>query len=99
MTIVAPVGRSATRARNTPRITEKTPLTDAIMIVILKPRVICRAVTGGRMRRDDMSIIPTTLIARTTVRDVRSTRIVFMAFVLTPLAFADSSSKVMERRS
>ena len=99
MTIVAPVGRSAANERNTPRMTDRTPLPEATMIVILKPLATWRAVTGGSMRSDDMSIIPTTRIARTTVSDVRRTRIALMVFVLTPLALADSSSKVIERSS
>ena len=99
MTIVAPVGRSNARERNIPEITDITPHTEAITIVILKPLATWRAVTGGRIRRDEMSIMPTTRMARTTVIDVNNTRIPLIVFVFIPLTFADSSSNVIDRSS
>ncbi len=54
---------------------------------------------GGRISRDDMSIIPTTRMARTTVIDVNNTRIPLIVFVFIPLTFADSSSNVIDRSS
>jgi hypothetical protein len=99
MTIVAPAGRFRIKEAKIPDVTERMPERAEIMIVVLKPFAICRAVTGGRIRRAEMSIIPTTFMARTTVSAMRRTRILFIWPVFIPDAFADSSSKVMERSS
>ena len=90
------MGRLITKEIKIPKITDNTPTIEAITIVILKPFAICNAVTDGMIKRADMSIIPTILMASTTVNEVNSTRMVFIVFVLTPDAFADSSSKVMD---
>lgn len=99
MTIVAPAGKLSTKEANIPNITERIPEKAEMIIVVLKLFATCRAVTGGRMRRAEMSMIPTTFIARTTVSAVRRTRTLFMRSVFIPDAFADSSSNVIERSS
>ena len=99
MTIVAPAGKLSKKEANIPNITERIPERAETIIVALKLFAICKAVTGGRMRRAEMSMIPTTFIARTTVSAMSRTRTLFMRSVFIPDAFADSSSKVMERSS
>ncbi len=54
---------------------------------------------GGMMSSAETSMIPTTLMARTTVRAVRRTRMRLMRSVRMPDVLADSSSKVMARSS
>lgn len=67
ITIVAPVGRFMTKEINIPKITEDTAIPDEMNRAILNPFAICSAVTAGRIKSDDVSIIPTTFMARTTV--------------------------------
>jgi hypothetical protein len=99
MTMVAPVGRSKWSETITPATTEITAENEAAIISVLKLFAIWRAVTAGKMSNAEMSIIPTTFMDRTTVTAVSRTKIVLISFVFMPEAFAESSSKVMERRS
>jgi len=99
ITMVAPVGRFMMKDIYIPAITEDIAIKDEKTMVFLKPFAIWSAVTAGNIRRADVSIIPTTLIARTTVIPVRRTSMEFIFFVFIPVTFANSSSKVVEKYS
>jgi hypothetical protein len=99
MTIVAPVGRSRKNEEMIPDSTEIIAVNEAVKMTALKLLAIWRAVTAGNIINAEMSIIPTTFMDRTTVTAVRRTNSVLMSFVLMPEAFAESSSKVIDRSS
>ena len=99
MTIVAPVGRSRKNDMMIPETTEIMAVTEAANMTALKLLAIWRAVTAGNMINAEISIMPTTFMDRTTVTAVRRTNNVLMNFVFMPEAFAESSSKVMDRSS
>jgi hypothetical protein len=99
ITMVAPVGRLRTKEAEMPMITDTMPHSDDTTMVFRKLRAICSAVTGGRMRRDEVSIIPTIFMARTTVIPVKRTRMAFIFPVSIPDIRANSSSKAVEKCS
>ena len=98
-TTVAPVGIFTKKEINIPQSKAKAALSEDKKSALLKLRAICRAVTAGRIRRDEISIIPTTRTERTTVMAVRITRRVFIFFVETPLICASCSLNESETRS
>jgi hypothetical protein len=98
-TIVAPVGRSREKETAIPETTETTADNEAVSITALKLLAIWRAVTAGNISNAEMSMIPTTFMDKTTVTAVRRTNIVLMDSVFIPEAFAESSSKVMDKSS
>ena len=69
------------------------------MMVVLKPRATWSAETAGRISSAEISMMPTTFMASTTVRAVRSTSTALMSSALIPDVSARSSSKVMANRS
>ena len=98
-TIVAPVGRSRKKENVIPDITEIMADAEAANITALKLLAIWRAVTAGNMSKAEISIIPTTFMDKTTVTAVRRTNNILMNFVLIPDAFAESSSRVIDKSS
>ena len=72
MTIVAPVGRFSKYEINIPKITESTEISVEIRIVSLNPLDTKRAVTVGKIIILEINIVPTTLIPRTTVIEVKT---------------------------
>ncbi len=99
MTIVAPVGRFRISEMKIPPMTAINETQAAISMAPLKLRASCSAVTAGRMSRAETSMIPTTLMVRTTVMAVRRARIVLSLSVPIPDTRANSSSKVIEKIS
>ena len=65
----------------------------------MKLQANCSAEAAGRISRDDISIIPTSFMARTTERAVSSTRTALMVLVRIPETLASSSLKVMAKSS
>ena len=74
MTIVAPAGISNKKDRVIPDKTDMTASSAAIGVAPLKPLATCRAVTAGRISRAEISMMPTTLMASTTVTAVRRSK-------------------------
>ena len=99
MTMVAPAGRFNIKDTNIPRITEMSPVEAETRIVALKLLETCSAVTGGKISNAEISMMPTTFIASTTVRLMSRTRILFICSVLMPDVLADSSLNVVANRS
>ncbi len=66
-TMVAPAGKSNKKDNTIPDTTETTPAREETKRVILKLLAICRAVTGGNIRRAVTRRMPTAFMARTTV--------------------------------
>ncbi len=98
-TIVAPVGRSREKETRIPETTETIADNEAVNITALKLFAIWSAVTAGNISNAEMSMIPTTFMDKTTVTAVRRTNIVLIDSVFMPEAFAESSSKVMDKSS
>jgi hypothetical protein len=98
-TIIAPVGILRKKEINIPLITAIMDVIAEIIIVILNPLATCNAVTEGNIINAEISIMPTTLIERTTVIAVSTTSIMLMILTFMPATLACSSLKVMEKRS
>src|SRR5450756_2308317 len=71
ITIVAPAGKSRKNEAVTPTNTDVIDTRTATTIAPRNPFAICRAVTAGKINKAEANMIPTTLIANTTVRAVR----------------------------
>ena len=83
-TINPPVGRFMMNEPKIPIITEIVAKQQDAMMVALKLRATWSAETAGSISRAEMSMMPTTFMARTTVSAVISTSTVFMVVVRMP---------------
>lgn len=88
MIIVAPAGQSRYKEALMPIKTASKAETEDIIMAILNPLEICKAAAAGIIRRAETSIMPTTLIAKTTVIPIKVIKIKFILCVLMPDAFA-----------
>lgn len=61
-----------------PIITEQQPWSAARMIQALNPRANCKAPAAGTINSDEISMTPTSFIAKTTDSPVNNTRIEFI---------------------
>lgn len=88
MIIVAPAGQSRYSEALIPIKTASKATAMELIIALLKLLEICRAAEAGIINSAETSMIPTTLIAKTTVMPVKVIKIKFKRFVLMPEALA-----------
>jgi hypothetical protein len=99
ITIVPPAGKFNRKEKIIPLITEKMEIAAEIIIVVLKLKESCSAVSGGIISNAETNIIPVTFIAKTAATAVNNKRMILILFVLMPMLLASSSSKVTANRS
>lgn len=98
-TIEAPLGRSRSKDNMIPKTTDTTEKNAESAKAILNPLDSCNEETAGMTRRDDTSMMPTALVAITTVTAVNIKSMEFILPAGIPEIFAYSSSIVTATRS
>ena len=96
-TILAPVGVEKRKETTIPTNTQKTDIIADKIITPLKLLHTLMAVKAGKITRLEISNAPIILIPSTIVIAVSRARSILYKFVLTPVAFAKFSSKVIAK--
>lgn len=99
ITIVPPAGKFNKKARTIPQITDKIEKQAEAIMVFLKLMDSCKAVRGGKISIAETSIMPATFMAKTAATAVNRKRSTLILFVLMPIVWASSSSKVIAKKS
>ena len=81
ITIVPPAGKFNKKAKNNPQTTDRMEKRTEVIIVILKLKDSCNAVSGGRISIAETSMMPATFKAKTAFTAVSKKRMTLILFV------------------